>query len=102
MDSLSRDLERGCRVWVDVTGLTYDTAAARSANGDLLPRRLDRPWQQKLSDYLLSGSATILVRRSADGLAPDTAQRIDHLPVLARVSGHTLLQVPPGLTGQDL
>jgi alpha-1,2-mannosyltransferase len=101
MDLLGRDLERQCPVWVDVTGLTYDTAGVRQANGDPIPRQLNRRWQQALIDYLLSGNATILVRRDGDGLAPDTARTIDHLPVLVRVSGHTLWQVPPGRGGRQ-
>jgi alpha-1,2-mannosyltransferase len=99
MDLLSRNLERHCRVWIDVTGLTYDTAALRGPNGDPLPRRLNRPWQQALTDYLFSGNATILLLGDGDGLAPDTARTIDHLPVLIRVSGYTLWQVPPGRAG---
>jgi alpha-1,2-mannosyltransferase len=101
MDLLGRNLERGCRVWIDVTGLTYDTVGGRQANGDPIPRPLNRRWQQALIDYLLSGNATILVRRDGDGLAPDTAGTIDHLPVLARVSGYTLWQVPPGRGGRQ-
>ena len=96
MDLLSRNLERGCRVWIDVTGLTYDTLALKGPNGDPLPRPLNRPWQQALTDYLFSGNATILVLGAGDGLAPDTARTIDHLPVLMRDSGYTLWQVPPG------
>ena len=94
MDLLGRDLERGCPVWVDVTGLTYDTAAVRRPNGAPVPRALNGPWQQALLGYLLSGNATILVRRASDGLAPSTASTIEHLPVLARQSGHTLFRVP--------
>jgi alpha-1,2-mannosyltransferase len=99
MDLLSRDLERGCRVWIDVTGLTYDTLAVRLPNGDPLPRASNRRWQQALIDYLFSGDATILVLGDGDGLAPDTAQTIDHLHVLLRDSGYTLWRVPPGSAG---
>jgi hypothetical protein len=99
MDLLGRDLERRCRVWVDVTGLTYDTAGMRRPNGDPVPRQLNGGWQQALIEYLLSGNATIVVRRDGDGLAPDTARTIDHLPVLVRVSGYTLWQVPPDRGG---
>ena len=94
MDLLGRDLERGCRVWVDVTGLTYDSAAVRRPNGARYPAHWTRPWQQALLGYLLSGNATILVRRASDGLAPSTASTIKHLPVLARHSGQTLFRVP--------
>jgi hypothetical protein len=102
MDLLTRDLERGCRVEIDVTGLTYDTADERGPSGDPLPRRLNRRWQQALLDYLFSGNATILVLGDGDGLAPDTARTIDHLPVLMRDAGRTLRQVPadPGLRDQ--
>src|SRR4051794_29602490 len=99
MDVLSRNLERHCPVWIDVTGLTYDTAALRGPDGDPLPRRLNRPWQQALTGYLFSGNATILILGDGDGLAPDTARTIDHLPVLVRVSGYTLWQVPPDRAG---
>jgi hypothetical protein len=56
---------------------------------------LNRRWQQALIDYLFSGDAIILVLGDGDGLAPDTASEIDHLPVLVRDSGYTLRQVPP-------
>jgi alpha-1,2-mannosyltransferase len=100
MDLLSRNLERRCRVWIDVTGLTYDTLAVRLPSGDPLPRRLNRRWQQALIDYLFSGDAAILVLGDGDGLAPDTARTINRLPVLIRVSGYTLWQVPPGQAGR--
>jgi hypothetical protein len=96
MDVLTRDLERGCRVWIDVTGLTYDTTDARDPNGNPLPRRENARWQRDLMGYLLSGDATILVRRDADGLAPAATRTIDRLPVLVHVSGRTLLGVPAG------
>jgi alpha-1,2-mannosyltransferase len=101
MDLLSRNLERHCRVWIDVTGLTYDTYAVRLPSGDPLPRRSNRRWQQALIDYLFSGNATILVLGDGDGLAPDTARTIDHLPVLIRVPGYTLWQIPPGRAGAE-
>ena len=101
MDLLSRDLERHCRLWIDVTGLTYDTAAERFPNGVPLPRRSNRQWQQALTGYLFSGDATILVLGDGDGLAPDTARTIDQLPVLVRDSGYTLWRVPPDRPGRQ-
>jgi len=95
MDLLSRDLARGCRVWVDVTGLTYDLPSARRPDGAQVPRRLNRPWQQALIGYLLSGNATVLVRSASDGFSPSDARTIDRLPVLARDSGETLRRVMP-------
>jgi hypothetical protein len=94
MDLLSRDLERGCPLRIDVTGTTYDTAAQWLATGDPVPRRSNRPWQRELLGYVLSGDATILILGDGDGLAPDTARTIEGLPVLVRVSGYTLRRAP--------
>jgi hypothetical protein len=60
-----------------------------------VPRRLNRPWQQALIGYLLSGNATVLVRSASDGFSPSDARTIDRLPVLARDSGETLRRVMP-------
>ncbi len=91
MNVLSRDLAAGCRVWVDVTGLTYDKAGG-AANGQVL-RTTNRVWQRKVMSYLLSGSATLVTRRYTDLNAASLA-RIRHLPVLARSHGVTLHRVP--------
>jgi hypothetical protein len=93
MNVLSRDLARRCRVWVDVSGLTYDTAKVRGRNGVTLSRPHNGPWQKALLGYLTSGNATIVIRRGGDGLAPPTAQAIDNLPVIAAVDGYTLRAV---------
>jgi alpha-1,2-mannosyltransferase len=96
---LTRDLKRGCRVWIDVTGLTYDTAGVRKPDGEPVSRRRNRLWQRALMGYLLSGNATVVVRSGGDGFAPDSARTLDQLPILARGTGYALWSVPHGSAG---
>lgn len=85
LDVLSRNLDRGCPLVVDVTGLTYDSAAMPlRPDGTAVPRPLNRRWQRTLLTYLTSGDATLIVRPQADGLAPDSRLLVSRLPVRAR------------------
>jgi len=75
-DVLTRDLERGCRVWVDVSGLAYDRAGVRPADGQAPSPRADNAgWQQQVMGYLSSGDATMVVRR-ATGLSAASLERV--------------------------
>ena len=70
-DTLTPDLERGCRVPVDPTGFTYDRGP-RLPDGTRVPR-LDNPvWQEYGIEYLTSGSAGLLLRPVGDGFDPTT------------------------------
>jgi alpha-1,2-mannosyltransferase len=90
MDVLSRDLDRGCRVWVDVTGLTYDRTGRPTRDGRVA--RADNPvWQHQLMGYLTSGAATMLVRPST-GLSPASATSVAHWPVIQSAEGFRLLR----------
>ena len=82
LDVLSRDLERGCPLWPDVTGATYDRDAVR-VGGRLLPRREDDVWQNDVTRYLLSGDA-VIVHRAATRLDPDSSRLVRSGRVLAR------------------
>jgi len=100
LDRLSRDLARGCRVMVDVSGLTYDSdSAAAQAAGRRLPRRHNRAWQHDLRAYLFSGDTTLLSRPRADGLSPHTLRVIDGLTILGRGAGYELLATSRGHSG---
>ncbi|WP_375389826.1 hypothetical protein, partial [uncultured Amnibacterium sp.] len=88
---LSTQLERGCALWPDVTGWTFDRPG--------LPARSDdRPgsarWQRFVTAYLLGGDAVIVDRR-ATGLSAASRHRIAALPQLAR-SGRLVLRAVPG------
>ena len=79
MNAQSRDLRRHCPVWVDVTGITYDTGHGRRPDNGRLEREADPQWQRDVRTYLLSGSATIVTRPETD-LAPANAAVIAALP----------------------
>jgi hypothetical protein len=91
LDVLSRNLRRGCTVHADFTGITYDRLARQDADGDPVSRRRNRAWQRYAQDYLLSGSATVLVRGSANGFSTATTASLRALPVLGRVGRWTVL-----------
>ena len=84
---LSRDLERGCEVWPDVTGWTYEYEGFPTVSDD---RPSSAVWQRFVSRYLLGGEA-VIVDRTGTGLSRATRQGIDRLPVLAR-SGDLVLR----------
>lgn len=91
MNVLSRDLDAGCQVWIDVTGLTYDPAAG-GGDGRRHPRWMNARWLRQLNDYLLSGSAT-MVERKATALDRASQTRIQRLPVLATGNAFRLRRV---------
>ena len=68
---LTRDLDRGCPVTVDLTGRTYDQPGASLADGrPSASRRADGVWQRYLRRYLAGPGAVVLVQVGADGLGP--------------------------------
>jgi alpha-1,2-mannosyltransferase len=86
LDVLSRDLDRGCPLWPDVTGWTYDRPGFPTLSAK---RPGSAAWQRFVSGYLLGGDA-VIVNRPGTGLSPATLDRIETLPVLARSGGLTL------------
>jgi hypothetical protein len=60
MNRLSRDLRLGCRLPVDVTGITFDRLASSTE------RRYNLPWQRYLVDYLVSGTSFVVIRGTYD------------------------------------
>jgi hypothetical protein len=60
-DALTRGLDAGCDVPVDVTGVLYGSYREVRADGRAVPRRLNQPWQAHLQSYLLASDAQLLV-----------------------------------------
>ncbi len=87
---LSSDLRRGCHVWVDVTGLTYDPAAKLVVDGLPVPRLRNPVWQRDLVDYLSSGSAAIILRHPAAVLTHANNQEIREMHRLATTSNYSI------------
>ncbi|MGI8457132.1 MAG: hypothetical protein ACR2LI_03315 [Propionibacteriaceae bacterium] len=59
LDVLSRNLERGCRLVVDLGGYSYDL---QPRNRSFVSRRSNLPWQRAAIRYLGGGSVTMVLR----------------------------------------
>ena len=86
---LSSDLRRGCRVWVDMTGLTYEPAVRRP-----VPRLSNPVWQRDLVGYLSSGSAAIILRHPAAKLDPANNREINEMHLVARTTNYRIFARP--------
>lgn len=93
LDVLSEDLRHGCRVWVDVTGLTYDRSGTVPGRR-LLPRRENTVWQEALLDYLRSSDHFVL-RREATGITESTLDATGGKEVLVDTHGARLFVREP-------
>jgi alpha-1,2-mannosyltransferase len=89
LNVLTSDLNRGCALWPDVTGWTYDTAEVRTPSGKEESRHKNTVWQHLVLGYLQSGSATILARPET-GLSEASRAQIAAGPVLAHAGDYTL------------
>jgi hypothetical protein len=84
MNRLSSDLRSGCRVAIDVTGITYDSLHRVDGAGRTLERAENQPWQHFLYTYLMSGRSFVIARRKGDGIDPDVLAALRRQPPLAR------------------
>ena len=82
LDVFGRDLHRGCRLVLDVGGLSHDRDAVPSADGRQAGKRTDLAWQRDVSASLESGNAQVLVRGSLDGFDRATLRRLGRPRVL--------------------
>ena len=90
MNRLSRDLRHGCRVLVDVTGITYDTLRRTTPDGRPVPRARNQAFQQYLTAYLTAGSAFVLLRPASDGMPPAARRDLRRRRALSRADGLVL------------
>jgi hypothetical protein len=89
LNVLSRNFDRGCEVWIDVVGYSYDRDKT-IVSGRAVTRPLNARWQRDLTRYLLTGNA-VIVHPSGMGLTEATKAVVERGPVLAR-SGHWVLR----------
>ncbi len=83
MNRLSSDLGHGCRVPVDVSGITYDSLRDVLPNGTIAGRGHNLGWQEWLYNYLTSGSAFILIRQPFDVIPPSYRPLYRAQPLIA-------------------
>jgi hypothetical protein len=86
---LQSNLQRGCKLVVDLGGYSYDMYPRT-----IVPRSLNGPWQRFAIDYLRSGSAVIVVRfNTGFGFSAHSARVVRKWPMLAR-DGRFALRSP--------
>jgi hypothetical protein len=92
-DLFTRDLQRGCRVPVDLSGLTYDRdALPHRSDGTAVPRSRNERWQHDLGSYLFSGQAIFVLRPRGDGSFGTAVRRLRSLPAVEVGSAFALLR----------
>jgi alpha-1,2-mannosyltransferase len=88
-DLLQRNLQRGCKLVVDLGAYSNDIHLTR-----VVQRSGNGPWQRFAIDYLRSGSAAIVVRfSSGSGFSAHSAAVVREWPVLVR-AGRFVLRNP--------
>jgi hypothetical protein len=92
-DTMSRNLQRGCRIVIDLAGYTHDIRAVTETTGSTLH---NRAWQRYALGYLRSGSVAFVVRFD-DGshFDPSTVATLNQWPVLAQAGSSSLLSPRP-------
>jgi alpha-1,2-mannosyltransferase len=88
MNTLTRNLRRGCPFIADFSGYSYRLAYER---GRWVSRSRDPAWQEMYVGYLRTGTAGMSWRyRRADALSPTTIQTIADWPRIRRIDRFTL------------
>jgi hypothetical protein len=90
MNVLSRNLERGCPLVVDLGGASYHLDSPQRG---VTSRRKNQVFQVYALAYLRTGDTTILARfRKNYGLSARSFNTVQRWPVLARAGGYALRQ----------
>ena len=94
MNRITPDLERGCELWPDTTGYTYDRDYLE-VDGQPVARANNPGWQRDILRYLTTGDATLIVRHET-GLSPASKAVIDEGGVLYKRGWFVLHAVSTG------
>jgi len=90
LDVFSRNVERGCRVVIDLGGNSYDLTPGLDT-----PRTHNPVFQDFALHYMSSGSASLVVRfRDGTGLSKQTLRLIRSWPHLASAAGYEVRRPP--------
>ncbi len=95
---LRRDIEHGCPLVLDPTGVSYETDRGRLAAGSVTAaRRGAAGYQIAMEEYYDDSNAAMFTQPSADGLTASTREEIsDELPIV--VESGTVTVMLPGPT----
>lgn len=92
LNVLRRNLDRGCRLVVDLGGYSYN----EPVNGRQVARRINPAWQRTVVQYLGSGSLAVLSRFTAhthSSLDAASTGLVRHWRLVAK-SGHIVARIP--------
>jgi alpha-1,2-mannosyltransferase len=91
-DVLTRDLDRGCPVIIDVTGTAYDSDRGQLSSAAGGVQRLHAPrYQALMRRYFAASDAVIVARPAADGFTAATKSALRRqLPDAVRIGGATV------------
>ena len=97
IDVLRRNLERGCRLEVDLGGASYHLESGPYKDG----RRADNPvWQEYALNYLRSGDAAVIARFYAgSGFSHRTARIVRSWPEIGRAGRYPIREPQPPASG---
>jgi hypothetical protein len=96
---LRRNLERGCRLEVDLGGASYDLDAGEDKKK---PRDQNRVWQRYALDYLRTGDAAIIAKfTSGAGFSHKTAKVVHGWPELGRFGRYRIVVPQPKQWSND-
>jgi hypothetical protein len=97
MDVLRRNIDRGCRLEVDLGGASYDLGGSAYKNG---PRHRHKVWQAYALNYLRSGDAAIIARFSAGrGFSRQTARIVASWPAIGQAGDFVITEPQPPASG---
>ena len=100
LNVLTRDLEDGCRNWVDVSGRGYGLDRTYLRDGQPVSRAANRTWQRRLTRYLYSGDTLILYRPTATGIGSALRRKLAGTAILTTEGGVTVYCTrPPSCAG---
>lgn len=94
LDVLSRNLDQGCDVAVDLSGQTFD-AGHTDETGSPVERIDNAQWQRDAREYLMSGQAMVLARTRGNYFDTETLDALDRWPTVVDSRG-IQLRLPPG------
>ena len=93
MNLLQRNLDRGCRLVVDIGGYSYYDVDSQYAD---VSRRKNKDFQRVLLDYYRSGTAVIPLRFSTvAGYSKSTARTVEKWPLLAKAGPYVIREPQP-------
>jgi hypothetical protein len=95
--ALHRDLERGCRLVLDPSGVSIHLERATGERGSILElRRRQVAYQEAMVEWYTAGTAALFVRPTADALSVPTRDAISRrLPVAIDRGPVTVWLAPP-------